>query len=160
MKQKIDTPLDNNRPAACYHLAWLTLRRKVQAGPTARIIMPRLETSPPSYRSTIISLFSPSPDLSRRDIAKAILLQSVRLRVTRNRRSGGTENDEERLSGFQGGVLPLRIRPAFVVLNIICLLGLGVLGFHPRGQEYVPFNDKILHFFCFLFVSMRLAYIE
>lgn len=112
--------------------------------------MPRLETLPPSYVSTFASLFSAHPPQPRREIARALLLRSVRLRVTRERAAG---EDEERLEGFQRGTLPLRIRPVFVVLNIFCILGLGLLGFHPNGQAYVPINDKILHFICFLFVS-------
>ncbi|PWO01027.1 hypothetical protein FA09DRAFT_292313, partial [Tilletiopsis washingtonensis] len=49
-----------------------------------------------------------------------------------------------------GARLPLRIRPAMAALNVVALLGLAFLGFHPRGQAYVPFNDKVLHFVCFL----------
>ncbi|UZJ52876.1 hypothetical protein CBS101457_002196 [Exobasidium rhododendri] len=111
--------------------------------------MPRLETSPSGYRSTLSSFFSRSTDQPRSEIAKAILLQSVRIS---QRRRGGID-DEERLSGIQGGTLPLRIRPAFVFAAVICLLGLAVLGFHPRGQTYIPINDKVLHFICFLFAT-------
>lgn len=116
--------------------------------------MPRLETSSeslPSYLSTFASLFSSRTLQPRREIARSLLLRSVRLRVVKD---GGAWDDQERLEGFQRGTLPLRVRPAFVLLNVLCLLCLGILGFHPRGQAYVPINDKILHFICFLLVSV------
>lgn len=115
--------------------------------------MPRLETSSeslPSYLSTFTSLFSTQSLQPRREIARSLLLRSVRLRVVKE---GGAWDDQERLEGFSRGTLPLRVRPAFVLLNVLCLVCLGILGFHPRGQTYVPINDKILHFICFLFVS-------
>lgn len=114
--------------------------------------MPRLDTgteSLPSYTSTLTSFFTGDAIQSRRGIAKSLLLRSVRLKLITDRR----QDDQERLEGFRRGNLPLRIRPAFVFLNVICLLFLAVLGFHPRGQAYVPINDKLLHFICFLFVS-------
>lgn len=119
--------------------------------------MPRLDTSADSassYASTLALLFAIHPPQPRREIARSLLLQSVRLRLITERGSS-RQDDLERLEGFRRGVLPLRIRPAFVFLNILCLLCLAVLGFHPRGQAYVPINDKILHFICFLLVSAR-----
>lgn len=122
--------------------------------------MPRLDTGSesglPSYLSILASLFSGDPTRSRRGIAKSLLLQSVRLKLI-TERGNARQDDQERLEGFRRGTLPLRIRPAFVFLNVICLLCLAVLGFHPRGQSYVPINDKLLHFICFLLVSTSLA---
>lgn len=119
----------------------------------SKINMPRLESSSaavPSYVSTLRSLFSSQPPAPRSELVRALLLQSVRLRVTRERGAG---DDEERLEGLQNGTLPLRVRPAFLVLNVVCLFILGLLGFHPNGQAYVSINDKILHFICFLLVG-------
>lgn len=57
-----------------------------------------------------------------------------------------------------GGGLPLRVRPAFVVLTALSLFVLGALGFHPTlakkiSPDAIPFSDKILHFVCFAFAS-------
>lgn len=54
------------------------------------------------------------------------------------------------LSSFRLQGLPLKIRPAFVVLTGLTLVVLSVLGFHPtlagRISPPVPFSDKLLHF--------------
>jgi hypothetical protein len=34
--------------------------------------------------------------------------------------------------------------------RLLRLLTAAPASFHPRGQAYVPFNDKVLHFVCFL----------
>ncbi|KAL8283191.1 hypothetical protein RQP46_005969 [Phenoliferia psychrophenolica] len=57
-----------------------------------------------------------------------------------------------------GQGLPLRVRPAFIVLTALSLFLLGALGFHPTlakkiSPDAIPFSDKILHFFCFGFAS-------
>ncbi|KAI5479521.1 VanZ-like domain protein [Pseudohyphozyma bogoriensis] len=53
--------------------------------------------------------------------------------------------------------LPLRVRPAFILLTFLSLLILSALGFHPTLAQKisppVPFSDKLLHFVCFFFAS-------
>ncbi|GAA5839746.1 hypothetical protein JCM9279_005156 [Rhodotorula babjevae] len=58
------------------------------------------------------------------------------------------------LKSFRLADLPLRIRPAFVLLTFLSLLVLSLLGFHPTLAHHlappdVPFSDKVLHFVCF-----------
>ncbi|GJN94103.1 hypothetical protein Rhopal_007177-T1 [Rhodotorula paludigena] len=58
------------------------------------------------------------------------------------------------LRSFRLAELPLRIRPAFIVLTFLTLLVLSLLGFHPTLAQRlappdVPFSDKVLHFVCF-----------
>ncbi|GAA5879944.1 hypothetical protein JCM1840_006939 [Sporobolomyces johnsonii] len=58
------------------------------------------------------------------------------------------------LKAFRLTGLPLRIRPAFVLLTSLTLLVLSLLGFHPTlaarlAPPQVPFSDKVLHFVCF-----------
>lgn len=58
------------------------------------------------------------------------------------------------LASFRLADLPLRIRPAFVLLTFVSLLVLSLLGFHPTLARHlappkVPFSDKVLHFVCF-----------
>ncbi|BGP43784.1 hypothetical protein JCM10450v2_007982 [Rhodotorula kratochvilovae] len=58
------------------------------------------------------------------------------------------------LKSFRLADLPLRIRPAFIVLTFVTLLVLSLLGFHPTLATHlappdVPFSDKVLHFVCF-----------
>lgn len=53
----------------------------------------------------------------------------------------------------QGIQIPLRLRPAFLALNVVVLLLLALLGFHPRGGDWLPINDKLLHFVCFFFAT-------
>ena len=119
--------------------------------------MPRLGTTTPvdrqSYLNTLTNLVSTRPTQPRKDLAKSLLLRSVRVRIVGGRHAYSEEDEEGRLDGMTSGTIPLRVRPAFVLLNVLCLVFLGVLGFHPRGQAFVPLNDKILHFVCFLFVS-------
>lgn len=50
--------------------------------------------------------------------------------------------------------LPLRVRPAMLVLTFIVLALLGLLGFHPTAQKYVYVNDKVMHFFGFMIASV------
>ncbi|WFD05961.1 hypothetical protein MVES1_001299 [Malassezia vespertilionis] len=52
--------------------------------------------------------------------------------------------------GFDHRSVPMRIRPAMLVLNIIVLIVLGLLGFHPSAQDYVYVNDKVMHFLGFM----------
>ncbi|EST05494.1 VanZ-like protein [Kalmanozyma brasiliensis GHG001] len=105
--------------------------------------MPRLETSSGWSRFTadVTSLFHPSTGtLSQRlTILRSLLLRSVRLSPPS--------------SSTSGPALPLRIRPAFVLLNILDLLLLGILGFHPRSSTWLRLNDKLLHFICFLLAT-------
>ncbi|GAC71755.1 hypothetical protein PANT_5c00057 [Moesziomyces antarcticus T-34] len=104
--------------------------------------MPRLETSSGWSRLTadIKAVFAPSTGSmgERGAILKTVLLRSVRITVS---------------SSGQAPVLPLRIRPAFVVLNVLDLILLGILGFHPRGQTWIRLNDKLLHFVCFFLAT-------
>ncbi|GAA5894743.1 hypothetical protein JCM8208_006057 [Rhodotorula glutinis] len=58
------------------------------------------------------------------------------------------------LKSFPLPDLPLRIRPAFVLLTFLSLLVLSLLGFHPTLAHHlappqVPFSDKVLHSVCF-----------
>ncbi|SPO25765.1 uncharacterized protein UTRI_03130 [Ustilago trichophora] len=107
--------------------------------------MPRLETTSgwSRLKDDVAALFSPSTgSLSARlAILKTLLLRSVRLSL-------GTQS-----SSSTAPLLPLRIRPAFVILNILDLILLGILGFHPRGQTWIRINDKILHFVCFFLAT-------
>lgn len=114
--------------------------------------MPQLDTDAPlpSYLHSFASIFSRHPDTPRKDVFRQLMLRSVRLHL---KRSNSRAEDEEQLDGFRGGVLPLRIRPAFVVLNILALIVLAVLGFHPKSGSFVPINDKLLHFICFFFAT-------
>lgn len=115
--------------------------------------MPRLGSGPPganggrggttTVTSSFKSLLSLHPERPRRETLKLLLLRSVRLRVapfgaasrssSRGRgRTGRGEDEpedlEERLDGVRRGQLPLRVRPAFILLNVLCLLGLAFLG--------------------------------
>lgn len=120
-----------------------------------------------SYMSAVGELFSLHPDQPRKQLAKQVALQSVRVRLSEviaaGRKGAGrsrgrsSAQDQEQLDGFHDGNVPLRIRPALVVLNALTLIILGLMGFHPRGQAFVPFNDKVLHFACFFFVGCHLA---
>lgn len=105
--------------------------------------MPRLETTSgwSRFRDDITSLFSPTTgNLSARlGILKTLLLRSVRLSLLP--------------TSPTSPLLPLRIRPAFVLLNILILLLLGILGFHPRGQLLIRLNDKLLHFIGFFLAT-------
>ncbi|WFC97599.1 hypothetical protein MYAM1_000314 [Malassezia yamatoensis] len=53
----------------------------------------------------------------------------------------------------QGFYQPIRIRPVLLCLNVLVLVLLGLLGFHPSAQEYVYVNDKVMHFLGFLLAS-------
>lgn len=114
--------------------------------------MPQLDTNAPlpSYLHSFASIFSTHPDTPRKDVFRQLMLRSVRLHFKRSR---SRAEDEEQLDGFRGGVLPLRIRPAFVILNILALITLAVLGFHPKSGSFIPINDKLLHFICFFFAT-------
>lgn len=107
--------------------------------------MPRLETSSgwSRFKEDVKTLFSPStgPISARSAILKHLLLRSVRISLV------GSS------SPSNAPLLPLRIRPAFVLLNILDLILLGILGFHPRGQTWIRINDKILHFICFFLAT-------
>lgn len=89
-----------------------------------------------SYAASVASLFAWQTDQPRRQLAKAVALRSVRLKLAdvgkRGRRSGTASGlrtgDEEQLDGFHEGTVPLRVRPAFIVLNIVTLVFLGILG--------------------------------
>ncbi|KDN50816.1 hypothetical protein K437DRAFT_254985 [Tilletiaria anomala UBC 951] len=111
--------------------------------------MPRLESTlgdsanPRSYLRDCRSLLSwnGSGVGRRKELLKSILLRSVRIK----------------LSADEASILPLRLRPAFIVLNVLDLVLLGFLGFHPNARDYVAINDKILHFLCF-FIATALFY--
>ena len=109
--------------------------------------MPRLETSSgwSRFRDDVAALFSPrTGSISARGaILKQLLLRSVRISLGPSPSS----------SSSSPPLLPLRIRPAFVILNILDLIFLGILGFHPRGQTWIRINDKILHFVCFFLAT-------
>ncbi|KAI3625296.1 hypothetical protein CBS9595_000657 [Malassezia furfur] len=49
--------------------------------------------------------------------------------------------------------LPIRVRPAILGLNVLVLVLLGLLGFHPSAQGYIYVNDKVMHFFGFMLAS-------
>lgn len=120
--------------------------------------MPRLSssnTSVSNYASSVVDLLSRRPAQPRKEILRSILLRSVRVRVFGGRHTR-FEDEEGRLDGISSGTIPLRVRPAFIFLNTLVLIGLGILGFHPRGQAFVPINDKILHFVCFLLVRLAI----
>lgn len=97
-------------------------------------------------RSLVDSVAHPSRDAggSARvaERLKRTLMHSVRVHVLS--RSG----DQDSLS------LPLRVRPAMLVLTFIVLALLGLLGFHPTAQKYVYVNDKVMHFFGFMLASV------
>ena len=107
--------------------------------------MPRLQTEPTNaprtYWKDLKALLSwNSPESGHRwPLFKSILVRSVRIKLTKD----------------EATVLPLRVRPAFIVLNFLDLTVLAFLGFHPRGQDWVKLNDKILHFLCFFIVSVN-----
>lgn len=108
--------------------------------------MPRLETSSgwSRFKDDIKALVSPTASISARStILKSLLLRSVRISL------GASSSS----SSASPPILPLRIRPAFVLLNILDLIFLGILGFHPRGQTWIRINDKILHFICFFLAT-------
>jgi VanZ family protein len=112
----------------------------------------RLDTgeASPSYLSSLTTLFAVRSDVPRKQLVRQVMLRSVRLHFGR---SQNRVDDEEQLSGFERGTLPLRIRPAFVFLNVIALILLAFLGFHPRAGDKVPVDDKLLHFICFFFAT-------
>lgn len=49
-------------------------------------------------------------------------------------------------------VIPLRVRPAFILFTVLVLIILAFLGFHPNAHRWTLANDKILHFGCFFVV--------
>ncbi|KAK0529821.1 hypothetical protein OC834_003528 [Tilletia horrida] len=106
----------------------------------------------PSHRPQRDTLDAPKSTLQR------ILLRSVPLRLPfspspRARPGGASALDAARDTGAGAGALPVRIRPVFLLLNVLDLTILGLLGFHPHAQEYVAINDKVLHFFGFLIAT-------
>ncbi|CDR99505.1 uncharacterized protein SPSC_01323 [Sporisorium scitamineum] len=109
--------------------------------------MPRLETSSgwSRFKDDVASLFSPRTGSisTRLTVLQQLLLRSVRISLAPSSSS----------SLSTPPLLPLRIRPAFVILNILDLILLGILGFHPRGQTWIRINDKILHFVCFFLAT-------
>lgn len=98
----------------------------VSAGLIIDLNMPlRLGSGPTqSYFANVAQLFSVHPEESRKHIAKTVLLRSVRIHLGRRT----NVNEEDQLDGMREGILPLRIRPALVVLNAVCLVLLGILG--------------------------------
>ncbi|GAA6055687.1 hypothetical protein JCM3770_001021 [Rhodotorula araucariae] len=84
------------------------------------------------------------------DRPSAVAQSLARLRQVR----GWSDLRKWALRSFRLADLPLRIRPAFVVLTFLSLLVLSLLGFHPTLATHlappaVPFSDKVLHFVCF-----------
>ncbi|KAN0061717.1 hypothetical protein ACQY0O_005709 [Thecaphora frezii] len=110
--------------------------------------MPRLEGSSSSSSSSYISdlgrLVSPSSSFSGNRLAhlRTFLLRSVRIKLI-----------SDQSAQHRTPPVPLRVRPAFIVLNVLDLLLLGLLGFHPNGQAWTRLNDKVLHFICFFFAT-------
>ncbi|CAO1622365.1 unnamed protein product [Parajaminaea phylloscopi] len=104
---------------------------------------PQLSASPASYWTDIKALVDWSaspPNNTRVGLLRSLLVRSVRISLVP-----------------EGHVqLPLRVRPALIVLNVLDLVLLGLLGFHPAGSS-VPINDKVLHFVCF-FLATALFY--
>ncbi|CAO1621941.1 unnamed protein product [Sympodiomycopsis kandeliae] len=95
----------------------------------------------PSYWSDLKTLLNPTtspPNRTRSDLLRSILSRSVRIKIT---------NEP---NGVQ---LPLKVRPALVVLNILVLTFLGLLGFHPKAS-HLPISDKLLHFLCFFLATL------
>ncbi|PWN42121.1 hypothetical protein IE81DRAFT_366856 [Ceraceosorus guamensis] len=134
--------------------------------------MPSLSSSTPAsqgYLTDLRSLFRSSSWDTRKQLLRSLILRSKRLKLlpsrgrsssgngSGRRRRHGQRGEEEEDSPLQAGQLPLRIRPTILVLNVLALLGLAFLGFHPRGGAYIPINDKLLHFICF-FLATALFY--
>lgn len=111
---------------------------------------PQLSTSsrPSSYWSdlkAVVSPWSSPPNTTRPQLLRSVVLRSVRIRIaTTSGPRGSTSSSIP---------LPLKVRPALIVLNILDLIVLGLLGFHPKSSTWLPFNDKVLHFFCFFFAT-------
>ncbi|EPQ28679.1 uncharacterized protein PFL1_03982 [Pseudozyma flocculosa PF-1] len=102
---------------------------------------------PPSgggYLGEVVELVTPSSSASGRrwEHLKSLALRSVRIKLASE--TGGLDGQP---------VVPLRVRPAFIVLNVLDLVFLGLLGFHPNGQAWTRLNDKVLHFICFFFAT-------
>ena len=96
---------------------------------------PRLDEPTSSWRDDFSRLTTSSLSWADRwATLRGLALRSVRIRIGEP-------------------LLPLRVRPAFIVLNVIDLLILGLLGFHPNGQAWLRLNDKVLHFVCFFFAT-------
>ncbi|SJX62926.1 uncharacterized protein SRS1_13752 [Sporisorium reilianum f. sp. reilianum] len=108
--------------------------------------MPRLETTSgwSRFKDDVGALVSPRTGSisARLSILQQLLLRSVRISLAASLPTS-----------VSPPLLPLRIRPAFVLLNILDLILLGILGFHPRGQTWIRINDKILHFVCFFLAT-------
>ncbi|KAM0756534.1 hypothetical protein T439DRAFT_376709 [Meredithblackwellia eburnea MCA 4105] len=110
----------------------------------------------PARGSIRLPSTSPNPSGSARE-------SPLRLRrfITKLAKSRSSQDIQRALLSrvrLSGSGLPLRIRPAFVVLTACSLFVLSALGFHPTlakkiTVESVPFWDKILHFWCFAFAS-------
>lgn len=65
---------------------------------------------------------------------------------------------EQALKSFRIGQLPLRLRPAFVLLTLLTLILLSLLGLHPtlahRISPPIAHSDKLLHFVAFFLASL------
>lgn len=51
-------------------------------------------------------------------------------------------------------VIPLRVRPAFILFTVLDMILLAFLGFHPNAHRWTLVNDKLLHFICFFIVRL------
>ena len=99
---------------------------------------PQLSSSPPTYLEDVKKLFT-APS---RPLVRSLAVRSVRIRIASSQR-GAAPID-----------LPLKVRPALILLNALDPILLGLLGFHPASSRVVPINDKVLHFVAFFLASL------
>lgn len=123
------------------------------------------------FRSVRVSLFDPP-------VADDDAVRMEQGQVNRN--SSLDEEDEDSEVGFasnaylgaiedeaaayyaraqQSGttVIPLRVRPAFILFTVLDMILLAFLGFHPNAHRWTLVNDKLLHFICFFIVRLPLS---
>lgn len=99
---------------------------------------PQLSSSPPTYLEDVKKLFT-APS---RPLVRSLAVRSVRIRIASSQRGAAPIE------------LPLKVRPALILLNALDLILLGLLGFHPASSRVVPINDKVLHFVAFFLASL------
>ena len=95
------------------------------------------------------AIVSPGENGPRRSQqALAIFMRSIPIRLVHRR---------------SDSAIPLRMRPYLAFGTILVLVLLGVLGyvhsdsFHPRAQNYIHVNDKLMHFIAFTIVRNELT---
>ncbi|PWN25253.1 hypothetical protein BDZ90DRAFT_85871 [Jaminaea rosea] len=102
----------------------------------------------PSYtdeaKQLFLHPFTPPANTTRRALLRRLLVRSIPIRIA----SSSSSRSSPPIT------LPLSVRPALLLLNIVDLLLLGLLGFHPASSTVVPLNDKLLHFICFFLASL------